>query len=552
MNWDKSYDVVVVGSGAGAFSAALTAKAKGLSVVIVEKTDKYGGSSAISGGALWVPNSYILKEAGLKDSKEEVRLYLSETVGDRVNPVLLDTYIDRGPEMLDLFREKYPEMQFSWMPGYSDYYPEKPGGKPEGRTVEPLIFNLKKLGDWLPMMRRGEMPTKGMVLSSYEFGKVNMFARTWIGKLTALKIGFRFIHSWLPTFKPASLGEALIGRMSLSYKNSGGEMLLSTPFTDYVTENNRVVGIKANHKGKEIKIEAKQGVVVAAGGFSRSQQKRDEYLPHPTKVEWTSASPGQTGDFLEPSLKLGAKLDLMDKMWGAPSVVPPNEPPFFLVADRAIPNMMIVNGKGKRFLNEALPYEDLVYRVYQENDKGNKAVPTWLILDKKAKNRYLFTGLFPGQGFPKRWIKSGFVKKADTPEELAQQIGLPVQNFVEQFNRFNQMAEKGKDEDFQRGDSAYDRYYGDPTLSNPNMHPMKTKPIYAVPVVPGDIGTKGGIVMDEHARALREDDSVIEGLFVCGNSSAAIMGETYPGAGSTIGPAMTYGYLAVDYMEKNK
>ncbi|MDR9856248.1 FAD-dependent oxidoreductase [Paenibacillus sp. VCA1] len=550
--WDASYDVVVVGSGAGGLTAALTARLKGFSSLVVEKTDKFGGSSSLSGGAIWVPNNVYLERAGLKDTMEKAEAYIDATVGDRVPAARKRAYLTRGPEMVKYLHEHTNHVRFKYIPGYSDYYPEAPGGFPQGRSVEPIVFDLKKLGEERNNMRRANLPTYGMVMNAYEFHKVNMITRTWIGKKTSLKIGMRLMRSIFTGYRPAALGEALIGRLRLSLMEAKGDVWLSTAFSEYVTEGGRVTGILAIRNGKTVRIEAKRGVILAAGGFSHSQPLRERYLPHPTSAEWTSAAEGQTGDILAASLRLGAGIDLMDRVWGAPSAVPPGEKPLFLVADRGIPNMMVVNGTGERYVNEAVPYHEFVDTMYAKNKPEAPTTPSWMILDQRAKNRYIFLGLFPGQPFPKRWLENGFVKKGGTPAELAGQIGMDPAKLTAAFERFNRMAERGVDEDFRRGQSAYDRYYGDPTLPNPSLAPIAKAPFYAVPVVPGDIGTKGGLVTDEYARVLKEDGTPIGGLFATGNCSAAVMGETYPGPGATLGPAMTFGYVAASYLAEQK
>lgn len=538
-----TYDVVVVGSGAAGLTAALTARLRGLSALVIEKTGRYGGSTALSGGAIWVPNNVWLQAEGLRDTEENARAYLDSTVGDRVPDALKDAYLRRGPEMVRFLRDNTRHVRFVWSPGYSDYYPERPGGRPEGRSVEPVVFDGTQLGPDFKLMRRAGLPTYGMTITSAEFHHLNMIGRTWKGRATSLKVGLRAVKGLLTGSKYLSLGEALTARLRLSLKEAGGELWLSTPFLDLVEDDGRVTGVRVLRDGREETVTARLGVVLAAGGFSHDQAMRETYLPHPTSTAWTSASEGQTGDVIKAGLARGAAIDLMDKVWGAPSVVPPGEHPFFLVADRGIPEMLIVNQRGDRFANEALPYHDLVDRMYSTGSPS-----AWIVLTARAKRRYIFTGLFPGQGFPKRWRENGFLKSGRTVGELAAAMGVPAKALKATVGRFNEFARTGRDLDFGRGDSAYDRYYGDPTLANPNLSPLEKGPFYAVPVVPGDIGTKGGLVIDEHARVLRPDGSAIAGLYAAGNSSAAVMGETYPGPGATLGPAMTFGYAAAGHM----
>lgn len=548
MKWDASYDVVVVGSGAAGLTAGLTAKLQGMKSLVIEKTDRYGGASAISGGALWIPNNHIIKGAGVPDTHELARQYLDSTIGDRVPEGLKEAYITRGPEMLRFLYNKTKHMRFQYAKGYSDYYPEKPGGLSQGRAIEPLIFDLTKMGSLANSMRRATLSTKGFTMNSYEFHKVNMITRTLKGKTTALKLGARLVKSKVTKSDPVALGEALIARLRLSLAEANGELWLSTAFKDFIMDKGRVIGIIVERDGQELKIEAKKGVVLSSGGFSHNQTLREKYLPSPTNATWTSSPEGQTGDIIEPGLKIGATLDLMDKVWGAPSVIDPKGPPFFLVADRGVPNMIVVDSTGQRFVNEAAPYHEFVDTMYKHQEATKQAVPSWILIDASAKSRYIFTGLFPGQAFPKSWFEQGVAKSAKTIEELARQMDVPTERLVATVNRFNDFARNGHDDDFYRGDSAYDNYYGDPTLPNPNLAEIKKAPFYALRLYPGDIGTKGGLVVDEYARVIKENGEPIEGLYASGNCSASIMGETYPGPGATIGPGMTLSYVATAHM----
>ncbi|MEU6621067.1 FAD-dependent oxidoreductase [Streptomyces litmocidini] len=550
--WDHTYDVVVVGSGAAGMAAALTARLRGLTALVVEKTDVYGGSTALSGGAIWVPNNFHLDAAGLGDTPEKARAYLDATVGDRVPAERKDAYVTHGPRMVREFHDR-TAVRFVYTPGYSDYYPERLGGYPQGRSVEPQVFDFRKLGaEQRATMRRAGLPTYGLTITSKDFRQLNMVARTWAGRRTALKVGARAVGARLTGREPLSLGEALIARMRHSLDALGADLWLSAPMTGLVEEDGRVTGVRITRNGRELTVRATGGVVLASGGFSHDQRLREKHLPAPTSTEWSSAAEGQTGDALEPAVALGAATDLMDKVWGAPSVVPPEGRPFFLVADRGVPGMVIVDAAGERYANEAAPYHEFVDAMYAHDRPGASTVPSWLILDATARARYIFMGLFPGQPFPKPWLESGFVRKAATVEELAARIDVAPERLRATVDRFNGFARAGRDEDFHRGESVYDRYYGDPTLPNPNLAPLERGPYYAIPVHPGDIGTKGGLVTDATARVLREDGTPIDGLYASGNVSSAVMGETYPGPGATIGPAMTFSWLAAGHIARTR
>lgn len=552
VQWDASYDVVVIGSGAGGLTTALTAELYQQSTVVLEKTPLFGGSTSKSGGTIWVPNNIYLQKAGVSDSYEKAKSYLEATVGDRVPEELKEAYLTTGPEMVKFLDEHTKHVRWAYTPGYSDYYPEKEGGLANGRAIEAALFDLRHLGDDLKHMRMSGLPTKGMVLTSYEFHKVNMIMRTWIGKFTSLKVGARLIRTLLTKYQPTTLGEALVARLYTSYKNVGGEVKVSTPFKNLVVENGRVIGVEAEHNGEKFYIEARKGVVFAAGGFSKSQEMREKYLPAPTNAEWSLASDEQEGDVIVASTKLGAKLDLMDKMWGTPTSAPPGAPPFMPVAERATPGLMIVNQAGKRYINESVPYHEFVDTMYAENEVQAGTVPSWMVFDQRVKNRYLVFGIMPRQPFPKNWEEEGYLQVGETIEQLAEKIEVPVQNLQSTITHFNHMAENGRDEEFGRGNSAYDRYYGDPTLKNPNLAPLNQGPYYAIPIYPGDIGTKGGLVIDRHGRVQNEQDEVIPGLYATGNCTAAAMGETYPGPGATIGSAMVFGYAAAKHIMKQK
>ena len=304
-------------------------------------------------------------------------------------------------------------------------------------------------------------------------------------------------------------------------------------------------GVRVERDGTPVTIRARHGVVLASGGFEKNQEMRERYQRSPITTEWTTGAPSNTGGGITAAMEGGAAVDLMDDAWWGPSIPLPSGP-WFCLAERNLPGSIIVNQAGKRFSNEAAPYVDAVHAMYDgEAATGIAHVPSWMVLDQRYRNRYLFAGLGPRQPFPGRWYKHGVIVRAQTLEELAEQIGVDPAGLVDTVTRFNAMARRGVDEDFGRGDSAYDKYYGDPRVRpNPSLGPIEQAPYYAVKMVPGDLGTKGGVVTDEHARALRDDGSVIEGLYAAGNASAAVMGHTYAGAGATIGPAITFGYLA--------
>lgn len=552
-HWDHTTDVVVVGTGGGAMTAALVAKQAGLDVLMIEKTEYYGGSTAISGGGLWIPNNYLLQRDGLEDSFEKARTYLKHTVGDRTPQALQESYLVHAPEMVK-YLVSNSHVRFHRSVGYADYYPERPGGMVDGRALEASPFNGKKLGPDLAQLRPMSIKVPaGLAFTASEYNKLGMITSTWAGKWVALKVGVRTVFNMIAGVRYLTLGQALIARLRLSLKDENVPIWLNTPLKDLVLEDGAVVGVVAEREGRTVRIAARRGVVLGAGGFEHNQAMREAFQQPPVNHEWSSGSPGNTGDAIQAGMKIGAKLDLMDDAWWGPSSVPPNQPVMFHVGERSYPGGIMVNAAGKRFTNESASYVDVVHAMYEKHTAEVPHIPAFFIMDQRYRSKYIFGTLFPGQPIPKAYFESGYFRKADTIAGLAQQCGIDPTNLVETIERFNYFARRGVDEDFHRGDSAYDRYYGDPTVKpNPCLAPIEQPPFYAVPMVPGDLGTKGGLVIDECARVLRADGTPIPGLYAIGNSSASVMGNTYPGPGSTIGPAMTFGYVAAKHIAGGK
>jgi 3-oxosteroid 1-dehydrogenase len=325
-------------------------------------------------------------------------------------------------------------------------------------------------------------------------------------------------------------------------------VLLNTALEDLHVEDDVVTGVVVTSDGQQRVIRAERGVVLASGGFEQNAAMRKQYQREPIGSDWTVGAKANTGDGILAGERLGAELELMDDAWWGPSI-PLTGGPWFCLAERTLPGGIMVNDRGQRFMNEALPYVEAVHRMYGgEFGRGEgpgENIPTWMIIDQRYRNRYVFAGVTPRKPLPGRWYKAGVVVKAATIAELAERIGVPAEALTATVERFNGFARTGKDDDFGRGDSGYDRYYGDPTVKpNPCLSPIDQAPYYAVTMVPGDLGTKGGLRTDVHGRVLRTDGSVIEGLYAAGNVSSPVMGHTYAGPGATIGPAITFGYLA--------
>ncbi|WP_068268829.1 FAD-binding protein [Aldersonia kunmingensis] len=538
--WDHVVDFVVVGSGCGGLTGALAAADSGLDTLIIEKASVYGGTTALSGGNIWIPNNPTLKREGLADTREDVRRYLDAVIGDRVPSVNIDAFIDHGPRTMEFLERTSPHMRFQWCTGYSDYHPEKPGGRAAGRTIEPLPFDLKLLGEDEKALRPAALATPaGLYITSKEFVRLNMVMRTWAGRRAAIGTGWRAFKSIVMRRHMETLGQALIGRLRLAVKQAGVPLWLNTPMQSLITDDSgAVTGVLAQRNGTTVQIRARKGVLLASGGFERGDEMRKKYLREGGKDDYSAGSVDNTGDGIIAGEKLGAGLDLMDDAWWMPAFQRPDGVMSVLVSERSIPRSIIVDQTARRFTNEAAPYVTFVHRQIAGNHD-----PIWFVFDGKAKNRYQFGGIMPGQKFPKEWFDSGLMHRADTVEQLASAIGVPPTQLRETVERFNRFARNGKDEDFGRGESDYDNYYGDPTLPDPAMDVLDKAPYYAVRMQSGDLGTKGGLVYNEDAQVLRVDGTVIEGLYATGNTSAAVMGNDYAGAGATIGPAMVFGFI---------
>lgn len=560
-----TYDVIVVGSGAGALSSAVFASDQGLSVLVVEKSDKYGGTSALSGGGIWIPNNDHFKAKGGDDSYEKAMTYLKASTGGRVEESRLQAYLDNAPKMIRHL-EKYSRVRYEVAEKYPDYYPHLEGSLPGGRTLDPELYNITKLGDEYDNQRAASPSTLLM-------GRIAWTARQ-AHKAISKERGWHFMIVWLMARykldffrrrktkrdRRAGLGGSLVASLRQSLMDRDIPLWLNTDFRELMVKDGRVEGIVVERNGQKQVLTARQGVILGSGGFEQNQALREKYLPQPTRVEWSATPPGDnTGAALEAGQAVGAATDLLDWCWWAPTInVPREEKARGVFAERAFPGAYVVDSLGKRFINEAAPYLEFGDAMYRNNEQtGGKSIPAWVVFDSHFRFHYAMGPLMPSQimpdsRLPKDWMNS-MVWKGESLDELAGKIGVDAAGLKATAERVNGFSASGVDEDFQRGGNVFDRYYGDMNVKpNPCMAPIAKGPFYAMRLDAGDIGTKGGLMTNERAQVVREDGSVIDGLYAIGNCSASVMGTSYPGAGSTLGPAMTFGYIAVqDLAEQN-
>ncbi|MCF6389432.1 FAD-binding protein [Mycobacterium sp. MBM] len=544
-------------------TAALKADAAGLSTLVVEKSAKFGGSTALSGGGIWVPGAPAQRRAGYIPDPDGVFEYLKTITGGLVSDARLRTYVDTAPEMMD-FLESYSDwFEFVWKPGYADYYPELPGGSERGSTINVPEIDLRKLGaEEQNLLAPLALAPKGIWFAPKDLRLFYQVRQNWRGKAVLVKLIWRMFRARVFGDRMAAIGQSLMARMRLALQQHDIPLWLSAPMTELITDvDGRVVGAVVERGGEPLRIAARGGVVLATGGFDHDMQWRRRYLPLLEK-DWSFGNPAATGDGIRAGEKVGAATDLLDEAWWFPAMCWPDGRLQFMLNERMMPAQFVVNGAGKRFINEAAPYMDFAHAMIEGQQGGIEHIPCWLVTDIGSFHRYVVGGHLPipkvpfapvptGRKIPQAWLDSGIVAAASSFEELAAKIGVPPIELRTTADRFNALARRGHDDDFNRGDSAYDNYYGDPTLSNPNLAPLGKPPYLAFQIILGDLGTSGGLLTDEHARVLREDGSVIAGLYATGNTSAAVMGRSYAGAGATIGPAMTFGYVAAQHISEN-
>lgn len=549
-------DVLVAGSGAGGLAAAITAAQHGLQVIVTEKEPLFGGTTAYSAGGIWIPCSSHARRAGVNDSAEAALRYLEHEVGDQLDRPKARAYLDTCAEMLD-FLERHTHVRYEVMTGWSDYHPDLPGAAAGGRPLIPEPFDGRRLGERFRELRP---PLTTMML----YGGMSV-GRTDIPHLLnatrSVRSGLHVAHMlgrygldrlrW-PRGTRLTNGNALVAQLALSLFERGVPLWLRSPLVRLVRADGRVAGAIVRRDGAEVEVIARRGVVLACGGFPRDEAMRAEHYRHVAagKNHVPLAPPGNSGDGIRAARGVGAAFTAeypQPAAWTPVSLVPQRDGstvPYPHFIDRCKPGYIAVDRRGRRFANEADSYHDFMPRLF-EACKADTVVEAFLVCDHRAIRRYGLGVVPPAPGRMGRHVRSGYLVCADTPDALGRALGVDPAGFVAQLERYNRNAERGEDPDFGKGTNAYHRFGGDPLHApNPNIAPIVTPPYYAVRLVPGDLGTFIGLATDPLARVLDVGERPIPGLYAVGNDQASMMGGTYPGAGITIGPALTFGYIA--------
>ncbi|MCA1433221.1 FAD-dependent oxidoreductase [Bradyrhizobium sp. BRP20] len=549
-------DVLVAGSGCSGMSAAITARHRGLDVLIVEKEQRFGGTTARSGGWLWIPGTSLAKAYGIEETPEQARTYLRHEAGNNYDAARVDAFLSAGPEAVDFFTTK-TALRFDMPLVFPDYHAEAPGGAQGGRSMVTRPFDGRELGDLIKSLGRPlpELTVFGMMLGSGK--EIIHFMRVTKSLTSAVYVAKRLTRHLMDVVRygrgmTLTNGNALAGRLAKSALDLKIPMWLSSPVRELAVENGTVTGAIVSRQGREVRVRARQGVVLACGGFPHDVERRKKMFPHaPTGVEHYSPGPaGNTGDGLRLAEGAGGRIE--NRLPNAAAWVPVSLTtrkdgskgvmPHFI--DRAKPGVIAVMRDGRRFANEGNSYHDFVQAMIKAAKPGEE-IAAFLVCDHRTLRKY---GLGCVPPFPMplgHHLKTGYLMRGDTLEALAAKAGIDAKAFAETVRQFNKTAPLGQDAAFGKGSKAYNRYQGDALHGpNPCVAPIENGPFYAIKMVIGDLGTYAGIVTDANARALDAEGRVIPGLYAAGNDMASIMGGNYPGAGITLGPALTFGYIA--------
>ena len=525
--------------------AALAAVDAGAEALVIEKQALVGGSTCMSGGIFWIPDNPLLRADGVADSYEAAMAHFEAVVGDVgpcSSPERRHAFLTAGPEMTTFLQRQ--GLRLVTCPGYSDYYSDLEGGSDVGRGLEPVPWDGKQLGPWLPRLQAGLAQSLGMAVMTNEARSLSNYNRSLRAFGVSARVAIRTVVAKVRRQALLTNGASLIGQLLAIALERGIPVWTEAPLDDLLVEDGRVVGVRTVRNGQPVDVRARQGVLIAAGGFAHNRQMRGQYGgDQPNEGKWSMSNPGDTGEAIATAMGLGAQTALMDEAWWIPSPRTGRFGQSTLDQARQRPRTIYVDADGRRFCNESNSYMEVGKAMYERN-KTSPAVPCWLVFDDRYRMRYAHVRSSPGR-FPKQLLESGRLKQAWTLADLARQCGIDPAGLAATVERFNEHAAKGVDPDHGRGESAYNRALGDPNHKvHPCLGPIDEPPYYACDVVPGDIGTCGGLVTDEHGRVLDDDGQPIEGLYATGNNTATVMGRHYLGPGASIANSMVFGYLA--------
>ena len=552
--WDEEYDLVVLGSGVAGLTAANVSAIEGKRTLLIEKSCRVGGTSALSSGSAWIPNNCYQRRSGTTGDTKAALDYLNALVGDRWDAKLREIFIAVGPEMLE-YLEQHIDLRWLMYDVQPDYIQKLPGATTGGRALMPLPFDGRTLGKDFERVREPIpelMLFGGMMITRGEAARLLRVGRNLDSFLLGAKLCGRFLWDRL-RYKRGTrlvLGNALVAHLFKNLLDRQATIWYSSRTTRLIAHNGRACGLVVQRDGTELHVRAKRGIVLAGGGFPASPELRERYFPKPV-VHFTSAYEGCTGDTLLLAREIGASLGSPgndNALWfpssiatrkdGSTAVYP------HIVLDRAKPGLIAVNSAGRRFSDEASSYHEFVRAMYRSN-RDVPSIPAWLICDRRFVWKYGIGMISPLRPFLNAFIKRGYLSVADSVEELAHRIGVDAVGLVETVRTHNEFARSGVDIDFGKGSNAYDRAYGDPAhLPNPCLGPINRPPYCAVAVFPTPLGTSLGLLTNAHAQVLESSGRPIEGLYACGNDMQNIFGGEYPGPGAQIGVGMAFGYLA--------
>ena len=557
---DLECDVLVAGSGASGFAAALTAAIDGLEVIMVEKAEVFGGTTCFSAGVIWIPSSRQAREAGITDDRDSVLDYLQAEAGNRLDRDKAESFTDNAASVLEWF-EANSHLSYMPSPAWSDYHPGQPGASKGGRSLGPRPFDGRTLGKWFDKLRPPIKTTTilgGMMVGREDLPQFFTMTKKLSSATHVSKLFLRYAKDRLSYSRGTRLsnGNALIAMLARSAFERGVKLLLKTPMAELTTESGRVSGAVVDAPEGRMTIRARKGVVLACGGFPANDELRARLYEHVAagKNHQTLAPAENTGD----GIKLGRMLNVavvegqaQPAAWVPISLVPQPDGttiPFPHFIDRGKAGYIAVDKRGRRFINEAMSYHDFVPAMV-EACRDDLEVHSYLICDTTAIRAYGLGAAPPLPGRLGPHIASGYIKQADTLAALAAQCGIDEQGLSRTVALLNEGAPKGEDPEFAKGTDPYQRFNGSIGHGpNPCVAAIERAPFYAIRLVPGDIGTFIGMRTDAHARALDTAGQPVSGLYVVGNDAASFMGGTYPGAGITLGPALVFGHLAARHI----